>query len=132
MLCQNCKKNEAYFHMKRIVNGTAEEVHLCSDCARSLGYSVGHSDFGAGFDSLLSDFFGRGDGILQGSLQRCPVCRKSFEDIVADGKVGCSECYGVFYDKLAPTLKKLHGTVKHSGKSPLSLKDGNFNGGALR
>mgnify|MGYP003506214751 CR=1 FL=1 len=38
MLCQNCNKNEANMHMKRIINGRAAEVHLCSDCARSLGY----------------------------------------------------------------------------------------------
>ena len=38
MLCQNCGKYEATTHIKRIVNGEATEAHLCSDCARALGY----------------------------------------------------------------------------------------------
>lgn len=122
MLCQNCKKNEASMHMKRIVNGRAEEVHLCSDCARSLGYTASFSGFGTGFGALLDDFFGRSDVVTGMSSQRCPVCNKSFEDIVSDGKVGCAECYSVFYDRLLPTLKRIHGTLCHCGKTPHSAE----------
>lgn len=122
MLCQNCKKNEASMHMKRIVNGRAEEVHLCSDCARSLGYTASFSGFGTGFGALLDDFFGRSDVVTGMSSQRCPVCNKSFEDIVSDGKVGCAECYSVFYDRLLPTLKRIHGTLRHCGKTPHSVE----------
>lgn len=131
MLCQNCRKNEAYMHLKRIINGSAQEVHLCADCARSLGYSAGLSDFGFGFGSLLGDFLGKGEGALGGAAQRCPVCKKSFEEIAADGKVGCPECYNVFYDKLSPTLKKIHGNLKHNGKSPLDAFQKENDGGAF-
>ena len=120
MLCQNCKKNEANMHMKRIINGRAEEFHLCSDCARSLGYTGSFSDFGLGFGDLLSDFLGRGESSALQS-QKCPVCGKTFEDIVSDGKVGCAECYNTFYDKLLPSLKRIHGNLKHTGKSPLNV-----------
>lgn len=129
MLCQNCKKNEAYMHLKRIVNGSAQEVHLCADCARSLGYAAGFSEFG--FGALLSDFLGRGEGAPGGVSQRCPVCKKSFEDIVSDGKVGCPECYDVFYDRLSPTLKKIHGNLKHNGKAPFDGLNKEQSGGAL-
>ena len=54
MLCQNCGKNEATTHLKRIINGEAAETHLCSQCAAALGYNSVFSDFGLN----LSDLFG--------------------------------------------------------------------------
>ena len=54
MICQNCGKREANTHIKQIINGDMAESHLCSDCARHLGYS----DMFSGFDLDLADFFG--------------------------------------------------------------------------
>ena len=34
MLCEKCKKNEANFHITRIINGVKEEQHLCEICAK--------------------------------------------------------------------------------------------------
>ena len=116
MLCQHCNKNEANMHMKRIINGRAAEVHLCSDCARSLGYGEACSGFGLGFSDFLSDFLLKGENSSNGS--RCPFCNKSFEDIAKDGKMGCAECYSAFYDKLLPSLQRIHGKVTHMGKRP--------------
>ena len=90
MLCQHCNKNEANMHMKRIINGRAAEVHLCSDCARSLGYGEAFSGFGLGFSDFLSDFLLKGEHSSNSS--RCPFCNKSFEEIAKDGKMGCAEC----------------------------------------
>ena len=36
MLCEHCGKNEAIFHRVNIVNGEAEETHLCAECASEL------------------------------------------------------------------------------------------------
>ena len=30
--------------------------------------------------------------------------------------MGCSECYNVFYDKLLPSIQRIHGRIKHNGK----------------
>ena len=118
MLCQHCNKNEANMHMKRIINGRAAEVHLCSDCARSLGYGEAFSGFGLGFSDFLSDFLLKGE---HGSnTTRCPFCNKSFEEIAKDGKMGCAECYSAFYDKLLPSLQRIHGKGAHMGKKPVS------------
>ena len=38
MKCEHCSENEANFFYKSVVNGKKTEVHLCSDCARELGY----------------------------------------------------------------------------------------------
>lgn len=125
MLCQNCNKNEATMHMKRILGGRATEVHLCSDCARSLGYGEAFSDFGVGFGDFLSDFLLKNES--QVSSMRCHTCGKSFEEIAEDGKMGCADCYAVFYDKLLPSLRKLHGKTSHIGKHPLKAENNGEN-----
>ena len=62
MKCQNCGKNEATFYYKSNINGSVTEQHLCSECAKALGYAdnieqsfanFGRSMFG-GFDSLFA------------------------------------------------------------------------------
>ncbi len=39
MKCDRCGKNEATFHYKTNSNGRVTEAHLCSDCARAMGYA---------------------------------------------------------------------------------------------
>lgn len=117
MLCQNCGKNEATTHIKQIINGDMAESHLCRDCAAHLGYS----DVFSGFGLNLSEFFGGllGDmapRVSQGKTKRCEKCGASFEDIARDGMVGCADCYKTFYDKLLPSIQRIHGKIKHSGK----------------
>lgn len=36
MLCQRCKKREATYHSKTIINGMVSEEHLCSNCAKHI------------------------------------------------------------------------------------------------
>ena len=117
MVCQNCERSEATTHIKRVVNGETAETHLCADCAAHLGYG----DFFSGFGLNLGEILG---GILDNGLTeqkqaktvRCPKCGCSFEDIVRDGKLGCAQCYSTFYDKLLPSLQRIHGRIEHDGK----------------
>ena len=44
-------------HIKRIVNGESTEAHLCSDCARALGYDSVFPYFGFNFSDMLGSFF---------------------------------------------------------------------------
>lgn len=121
MICQNCNKNEANMHMKRIVNGRAAEVHLCSDCARSLGYGEAFSGFGIGLGELFGELLSKNEG--SGNALRCSFCGKSFEEIAGDGKMGCAECYSVFYDKLLPSLNRIHGKATYAGTKPQQNAD---------
>ena len=119
MLCQNCKKNEANTHIKRVVNGEATQKHLCSSCAQSLGYDNFFSDFTFNLPSLFSSFFDDRNLLLgESRAERCEICGCSFEDIIKSGCVGCSNCYSKFYAKLQQSLQRIHGKVKHSGKVP--------------
>ena len=32
--------------------------------------------------------------------------------------VGCADCYETFYDRLLPSIQRIHGRAKHAGKRP--------------
>ncbi len=119
MLCQNCQKNEATTHIKRIINGEATQAHLCSDCAKSLGYDSMFSDMGLGFSNMLSSFFNDSALTALGAhTLRCEKCGSTFRDIVNSGRIGCADCYETFYDKLLPSIQRIHGKTNHEGKIP--------------
>ncbi len=118
MLCQNCGKREATTHIKRVVNGETSESHLCAECASSMGYTDVFSGWGMSLGDLLGGFLGEStqtSGQLSPAL-RCRKCGSSWQDIVRDGKVGCADCYRTFYDRLVPTLQRIHGRIQHTGK----------------
>lgn len=124
MLCQNCGKKDATTHIKRIVNGERTEMYLCPNCADSMGYGDLFSDFGLFnmgnmFSNFLSDF-----PLAIGSNSktvRCEKCGSSFDDIVRDGTIGCSNCYKIFYERLLPSIQRIHGKSKHIGKVGISM-----------
>ncbi len=123
MLCQNCGKYEATTHVKRIINGESAEAHLCSDCAKSLGYTDVFGGFGNTFGDLLGSFFGESQmSSLSSRTIRCEKCGNTFNDIVNSGKLGCADCYTTFYDKLLPSLQRIHGKTRHEGKNPTIIK----------
>ena len=117
MLCQNCGKNEATTHIKQIINGDMAESHLCRDCADHLGYSDMFSGFDFSLSGFLSGFLGdMVPAVSRGPAVRCEKCGCSFDDIVRQGKVGCPECYRTFYDRLLPSIRRIHGKIDHTGK----------------
>lgn len=121
MLCQHCNQNEATTHIKRNINGQREEMHLCSACAAELGVMdefkmPSMNDFFG--DSFLGNFLGAGVAAMNSlaGVERCKTCGSSFNDIVKSGRIGCSDCYEKFSDKLEPSIRKIHGKTKHIGK----------------
>jgi len=122
MLCQACGKNTATTYIKTILNGELMEHHLCSPCAEKMGYN---SIFGGiSMGSLLGSFFGGqspGGLPVQETAPRCEMCGSSFQDIVDGGKVGCADCYALFYENLTPTVQRIHGNTNHTGKIPASV-----------
>lgn len=116
MLCQNCLENEATTHIKRISGGEAAELHLCRTCAEHLGYAF-VPGFGFNIYTVPTDFFPELSYTLSSpQTERCSCCGASFEEIVRTGMMGCPSCYETFYQKLRPSLSRLHGRAQHSGK----------------
>lgn len=117
MLCQNCGKNEATTHVKRVVNGDTTETHLCAQCAQHLGYGDIFSGFGLNLDDFFGGFLGDTmQKLASPAQQKCPKCGNTFSDIAHSGRLGCSECYRTFYDKLLPSIQRIHGRIQHNGK----------------
>ena len=116
MLCEKCGKNNATTHIKTVVNGVVREQNLCSHCAAEEGYTgIGHNSLAGMLASMLGEV---SSPYLASTETKCPVCGASFSDIAQTGKVGCAECYKTFKNELLPYLKRVHGSIKHSGKIP--------------
>lgn len=114
MLCQSCEKRQATTHIKTILNGELKEFNLCPECAQKMGYGSFFGGFGFDFDKLFGSFM---DSVSTGqSTKRCQCCGSSFEDIAKTGKIGCANCYKVFYDELLPSIQRIHGRTCHTGK----------------
>lgn len=117
MLCQLCKTKQANTHIKNVVNGELTEMNLCSECAAKQGYgnmfNLNHFfDIG----SLMSGFMGEAANTALAPEKRCPNCGITFAQISKGGRVGCAKCYDVFYDRLLPSIKRIHGNTIHTGK----------------
>ena len=125
MLCDNCGKREANVRYSENINGRKKELHLCEECSKKLGIENMDFnmpiDFSSFFGGLLEDF-GTNDFMpLFNEVKqlKCDNCGYTFEDIVNTGKVGCENCYKIFYDKMIPSIERLHGNTKHVGKVSL-------------
>ncbi len=115
MICQYCGKHEATTHIKKIINGRAEQIDLCPSCASRLGY--GGIFPGLGLSDFLGSFLGEHGGGSLAQTLRCPQCGCSFEDIAESGLAGCAQCYQTFRDRLAPSIARIHGKARHVGKA---------------
>ena len=76
-------------------------------------------DFSLNLPGIFSSFFG--DSVFslgERQLERCEKCGSCFDDIIKTGTVGCADCYEKFYNKLLPSIQRIHGKAKHSGKIP--------------
>ena len=130
MLCQNCKRNDAGVHLKRIVGGESAEIHLCSVCAAALGVRDAVTGFSP-FGDMLGNLSGAGNMRSANRVLRCETCGFSFEDIARTGLPGCPDCYRVFTVKLRPTIGKIHGRAVFKGKTPEKYDTPKVNGSEI-
>lgn len=117
MKCQHCGKNEATTHIRQTINGETAEAYLCPQCAQQAGVSYGDffKDMHSDFENLLGSFF---SNVLpaRSEASRCKTCGSTYAEIARTGKVGCADCYSEFYDKLLPSIRRMHGNTTHCGK----------------
>ena len=116
MLCNKCNKNEATYYMEQNINGKVTNIALCPECAKEYN-SFGFKSFG-GFN-LLGGLFGVPTAAHERTeKKRCTLCASTFEEIAKNGRVGYTECYKVFSNELEPNIRRIHGNLKHIGRSP--------------
>ncbi|ATW27072.1 UvrB/UvrC motif-containing protein [Candidatus Formimonas warabiya] len=122
MLCDKCKQRPATVHFTKIVNNEKYEQHLCDECAKG----VPHFGFGGDPNFSLNKFLAHlltNDPALSGlgltyKTERCENCGLTYSQFSQGGKLGCSNCYHVFREKLDPLLRRIHSSEYHKGKVP--------------
>ena len=137
MLCERCKKNNAEVYYSENINGKEKKYALCHECAEELQKS---GELDMTMPSFFSDgFFGGsfgGIGSLIGSMlspskparvgdgaKKCDLCGMTFEDLMREGKAGCSRCYETFGDELERTIAGIHGGTRHTGHVPAKFRE---------
>ncbi len=107
MICQYCLKNEATFHIQKILNNDLVEIHLCYDCSKK--------ELNKDNENGIDDKVHR---ILEGLLDKnnkakvdnnnivCVKCGISLHDFETKGILGCPECYNTFKDTIIKNVKK--------------------------
>ncbi|MBS4535027.1 UvrB/UvrC motif-containing protein [Clostridium sp. D2Q-14] len=118
MMCEKCGESQATVHYTEIINGHKSEVHLCEKCA-------GEKEVGSHF-SINHLLAGLLDNQIDGNMkidyvepQKCKVCGMTYNRFKETGKLGCSECYSTFNDRLNSLYKRIHGHDVHVGKIPI-------------
>lgn len=132
MFCDECRERPASVHITKIVNGEKTQVRLCKDCAakyqQQLGFGItpdfSFHKFLAGI--LDSDSFEGPIGTGYRKKLECEQCGLSYSQFRDTGRLGCDKCYETFSEKLDPVLRRIHGSIRHTGKVPKRA------GGSLR
>lgn len=125
MLCERCKKNDAIYHITKIMDNNKQQLNLCEKCAMESGEFgiMGKLDFNSplAFQNLIS-------GIMEyisvpGEVEKiqelkCNNCGTTYREFKKQGYLGCSECYINFEKEIKPVIKRVQGNLNHTGKIP--------------
>ncbi len=124
MLCDICGKNPATVHLTEIIDDQMNELHLCEECARQKSVQMesqfGLSDLLAG----MAEFEKPATEDREAAATKCPDCGLAYRDFKKIGRLGCGECYTTFKKYLGPLLKRIHGSSRHQGKTPVKAAKG--------
>ncbi len=122
MFCQECHKNEANIQIIKSVDGKQTEEFLCEQCARQreeLDFSF-EPQFSLHklFASMLNQGILGGRESMLAAKSQCPECGLSFAQFSQIGRLGCSDCFEAFDERLRPLLRRIHASSTHTGKIP--------------
>ncbi|MCL2088687.1 MAG: UvrB/UvrC motif-containing protein [Oscillospiraceae bacterium] len=123
MICENCKQNIATTHYKQIINGKAGSYYLCGECAENMGISSIAEGLGFGMGDFFAKMFDTSAPPIAKIQKQCGKCKYTLDHIKDQGRMGCDECYSCFEYELKPYIKKMHGSVKHTGKIPKTASE---------
>ncbi|MBE6395029.1 MAG: hypothetical protein E7044_13415 [Lentisphaerae bacterium] len=133
MLCDNCQKNEATIHIKRVVEGKVRAIHLCAECAKeqeeqgavgALGFNLAEVLFNiAGLRDIVPPEPETEEETVEDSGSDttfcCPDCGWTMEKLrQSNGKLGCSECYRSFAVVIHDAFSRMQRGKIHMGKKP--------------
>lgn len=120
MMCDRCGQKPASVFITKVINGEKTELHLCKQCAEE-----GEDEFlkNLSMVNILAGLTG-GMGIGKTRMPQeeprliCPECGFDLERFRREGRLGCEHCYEHFAPVLQPMMRKVHGSLQHTGKRP--------------
>ena len=123
MLCDKCQKRQATVHVERIVNDERVEYNLCEQCAQTQGelgtfFTNPVFSINSLLSALLNDEERRSRALPTEPSNRCPTCNLTYGEFARVGRLGCSDCYDTFSERLDSILRRIQGSVTHVGKVP--------------
>ncbi|MDD4797173.1 MAG: UvrB/UvrC motif-containing protein, partial [Eubacteriales bacterium] len=116
--CEHCGVNPAEVHFTKIINGEKTELHLCRHCAEHAnGAFFGEFPLGNVLIALLDAQPSQQDEDVP-ALDNCPNCGFEFARFVREGMLGCEKCYEHFAAVVNPAIKRMQGSLQHTGRHP--------------
>ena len=122
MLCERCENREATVHLTEINKGVKSEVHLCEECARTIGLNSKLSNFSLAIPDFLS--FLNEDTKEYHDQPEVVICKNCGLDIQTANKtrkVNCPYCYYFFSEKISALLGG--SDIRHTGRVPDNYTD---------
>jgi protein arginine kinase activator len=116
-ICANCGRNPATVHVRRVAGGEETDLHVCASCAKELGAEPPTESAGGLLSDPLTVMF-KSMEETAGSGAVCGSCGFTYSQFKDTGRLGCSECYETFREELDGLLRKIHGSIRHLGKTP--------------
>lgn len=125
MLCEYCNLKPATVILKQNIDGEMKTVHICRDCAASLGVTLDNINVGDvmnDMDSFFASLFGKKNANQSkpGTIA-CDFCGMTLTELQKTGKAGCANCYDVFSDVMDNAIRHIHAASSHCGKVPASV-----------
>ena len=118
MQCDVCQTKEATVFLTQIVDGKMQKVNLCEGCSKEKGVN---DPTGFALADLLLGLGASQEIEKSPATLKCSVCGFTQADFKKTGRLGCSNCYTVFADGIAPMLKNMHKGTRHTGKTPTAF-----------
>jgi len=123
MVCEDCGNNEAtclYTEIQSLEHTNKKTVHhLCRECAekRSGGETLTTTSLDIGH--FLAELAEQNpDESVEPEGAACPSCGFVYGQLGKEGRLGCNACYDVFETEIDTLLKRIHGSILHTGKVP--------------
>jgi protein arginine kinase activator len=117
MMCDRCGQRQATIYLTKVVNGEKAELHLCKQCAEK-----GDGEFFKDISliSILANLAGAQPRQAAEAAPQvvCSNCGFTLERFRKEGRLGCGQCYRQFAPDLMPVMRKIHGSLQHTGKRP--------------
>jgi protein arginine kinase activator len=117
MMCDRCGQRQATIYLTKVVNGDKTELHLCKQCAEK-----GDGEFFKDM-SLINILANLANAQAKQQADAAPPvvcanCGFTLERFRREGRLGCEACYKRFAPDLIPMMRKIHGSLQHTGKRP--------------